>query len=78
MPVSPFTESVSFPVTHPQYHGSLPPAIGLLCERLRGFDLAIVVGAQIFASCSGHCSEDHSRHETVAAKTAGWNQFRIE
>ena len=45
---SPFTESISFPVTHPQYQGSVPPAIGLLCERLRGFDLAIVIGAQIF------------------------------
>lgn len=46
--LSPFTDRVSFPVTHPQFQGSLPPAIGPLCERLRGFDLAIVVGAQVF------------------------------
>ena len=45
---SPYTESVSFPVTHPQFQGSLPPAIGPASERLRGFDLAIVVGAQVF------------------------------
>ncbi|HEY1882060.1 MAG TPA: benzoylformate decarboxylase [Candidatus Cybelea sp.] len=46
--LSPFTENMSFPVTHPQYQGVLPPAIGPLSERLRGFDLAIVVGAQVF------------------------------
>lgn len=46
--LSPFTDRVSFPVTHPQFQGSLPPAIGPLCERLRGFDLAIVIGAQVF------------------------------
>ncbi len=45
---SPYTERISFPVTHPQFQGSLPPAIGPLCERLRGFDLVIVVGAQVF------------------------------
>ena len=46
--LSPFTDRVSFPVTHPQFHGTLPPAIGPLCARLRGFDLAIVIGAQVF------------------------------
>jgi len=45
---SPFTERISFPVTHQQFQGSLPPAIGPASERLRGFDLAIVVGAQVF------------------------------
>ena len=45
---SPFTEAIPFPVIHEQFQGSLPPAIGPLCERLRGFDLAIVVGAQVF------------------------------
>ena len=45
---SPFTERISFPVTHQQFQGSLPPAIGSASERLRGFDLAIVVGAQVF------------------------------
>ena len=30
---SPYTERISFPVTHPQFQGSLPPAIGPLCER---------------------------------------------
>ncbi len=46
--LSPFTERISFPVNHQQWQGSLPAAIGPLCERLRGFDLAIVVGAQVF------------------------------
>ncbi len=45
---SPFTERISFPVTHPQFQGSLPPTIGPLSKRLRGFDLAIVIGAQAF------------------------------
>ena len=45
---SPFTEAIPFPVIHEQFQGSLPPAIGPLCERLRGFDLALVVGAQVF------------------------------
>ena len=45
---SPFTERISFPVTHQQFQGSLPPAIGPASDRLRGFDLAIVVGAQVF------------------------------
>ena len=45
---SPFTERISFPVTHQQFQGSLPPAIGPASERLRGFDLAMVVGAQVF------------------------------
>ena len=45
---SPFTERISFPVTHQQFQGSLPAAIGPLCDRLRGFDRAIVVGAQVF------------------------------
>jgi benzoylformate decarboxylase len=46
--LSPYTDSISFPVTHRQFHGVLPPAIGPLSERLRGFDLAVVIGAQVF------------------------------
>jgi benzoylformate decarboxylase len=46
--LSPYTERISFPVTHPQFQGSLPPAIGPLSDRLRGFDLAVVIGAQAF------------------------------
>ncbi|HEX3680962.1 MAG TPA: benzoylformate decarboxylase [Bryobacteraceae bacterium] len=46
--LSPYSERAGFPVTHPQFQGSLPPAIGPLCERLRGFDLAVVIGAQVF------------------------------
>ena len=46
--LAPYTEQDSFPVTHPQFQGMLPPAIGPACESLRGFDLAIVIGAPVF------------------------------
>jgi benzoylformate decarboxylase len=37
-----------FPETHPQYQGVAPAAIGPLCEKLQGHDLALVVGAPVF------------------------------
>lgn len=46
--LAPYTEQDSFPIMHPQFQGMLPPAIGPLCESLRGFDLAIVIGAPVF------------------------------
>jgi benzoylformate decarboxylase len=46
--LAPLSDRISFPLSHPQFRGSLPMAVAPLCERLRGFDLAIVVGAQVF------------------------------
>jgi benzoylformate decarboxylase len=46
--LAPLAERISFPMAHPQFQGMLPIAIGPLSERLRGFDLVIVVGAPVF------------------------------
>jgi benzoylformate decarboxylase len=46
--ISPLSDKASFPQTHPQFRGMLPIAIGPLSERLRGHDLIIVIGAQVF------------------------------
>ncbi len=45
---APNTERPSFPETHPLFQGELPIAMGPLGERLRGFELAVVVGAPVF------------------------------
>jgi len=45
---APNTERPSFPETHPLFQGMLPIAIGPLSDRLRGFDLAVVIGAPVF------------------------------
>ena len=45
---APNTERPSFPETHPLFQGMLPIAMGPLGERLRGFDLAVVIGAPVF------------------------------
>ena len=45
---APASERPPFPETHPRYVGGLPFAIGPLGERLRGYDLAIVIGAPVF------------------------------
>src|ERR1700676_1148036 len=45
---APVAERASFPQNHPQFQGMLPIAIGPLSKRLRGHDLVIVIGAQIF------------------------------
>jgi benzoylformate decarboxylase len=45
---APNTERPSFPETHPLFQGMLPIAMGPLGERLKGFDLAVVIGAPIF------------------------------
>ena len=46
--MTPLSEKASFPQTHPQFRGMAPIAIGPLSKKLRGHDLIIVVGAQIF------------------------------
>jgi benzoylformate decarboxylase len=40
---------LGFPEDHPQFRGSLPPAIGPLAETLAGYDLILVVGSSVFA-----------------------------
>jgi benzoylformate decarboxylase len=44
----PLPDRVSFPLTHPQFRGGLPIAIGPLGKRLEGYDLVIVIGAEVF------------------------------
>jgi benzoylformate decarboxylase len=46
--ITPLSEKASFPQTHPQFRGMAPIAIGPLSKKLRGHDLIIVIGAQIF------------------------------
>src|SRR5580692_9177139 len=46
--ISPLSDKASFPQTHPQFRGMVPIAIGPLSKKLRGHDLIIVIGAQIF------------------------------
>jgi benzoylformate decarboxylase len=45
---APNTERPSFPETHPLFQGMLPIAIGPLSDRLKGHDLAVVIGAPVF------------------------------
>jgi benzoylformate decarboxylase len=44
----PLPDRISFPLTHPQFRGALPFAIGPLSKRLEGYDLVIVIGAEVF------------------------------
>ena len=44
----PMLDRVSFPMTHPQFRGALPMAIGPVGKRLEGHDLVIVIGAEVF------------------------------
>src|SRR5580658_1306272 len=46
--ISPLSDKASFPQAHPQFRGMAPFAIGALSKKLRGHDLIIVVGAQVF------------------------------
>ena len=46
--ITPLSEKASFPQSHPQFRGMAPIAIGPLSKKLRGHDLIIVIGAQIF------------------------------
>jgi benzoylformate decarboxylase len=45
---APNTERPSFPETHPLFQGMLPIAIGPLSDRLKGHELAVVIGAPVF------------------------------
>src|ERR1700757_3238253 len=44
----PLPDRVSFPEDHPLYQGQLPMTIAGVTEVLRGHDLVVVVGAQVF------------------------------
>jgi len=46
--IAPLTDRASFPQTHPQFQGMASIAIGTLSKQLRGHDLIIVIGAQVF------------------------------
>src|SRR6202161_376979 len=46
--ISPLADRASFPQTHPQFRGMAPIAIGPLSQKLKGHDLIIVIGAQVF------------------------------
>src|ERR1700753_1320035 len=46
--MSPLSDKASFPQTHPQFRGMAPIAIGPLSKALRGHDVVIVIGAQVF------------------------------
>jgi benzoylformate decarboxylase len=46
--MSPLPDRASFPQTHPQFRGMAAMAIGALSKQLRGHDLIIVVGAEVF------------------------------
>ncbi len=39
---------LGFPERHPNFVGILPPAIGLISETLKGYDLVLVVGSPVF------------------------------
>ena len=45
---APICERAVFPENHPQYQGELPLATTSLAEKLRGHDVALVVGAPVF------------------------------
>jgi benzoylformate decarboxylase len=46
--IAPLSDRASFPQTHPQFRGMAPIAIGPMSKALRGHDLIIVIGAQVF------------------------------
>src|ERR1700733_1180089 len=46
--ITPLSDRASFPQTHPQFRGMAPIAIGPMSKALRGHDLVIVIGAQVF------------------------------
>ncbi len=45
---APVCERTPFPENHPLYCGALPFAIGPLCKKLEGHDVALVIGAPVF------------------------------
>jgi benzoylformate decarboxylase len=47
---APNTERPSFPERHPLFQGMLPIAFGPLSDKLKGFDLVVVIGAPVFTA----------------------------
>ena len=45
---APLPDRVSFPENHPLYRGELPMTIAGATEVMRGHDLVMVIGAQVF------------------------------
>jgi benzoylformate decarboxylase len=45
---APASERAPFPENHPLYSGGLPFAMGPLSEKLKGHDVALIVGAPVF------------------------------
>ena len=45
---APASERPPFPETHPLYAGGLPFAMGPLSDKLKGHDLALIIGAPVF------------------------------
>ena len=72
---------IGFPEGHPNFRGTLPPAIGPLGEMLEGHDLVLVVGSSVFpvlplhpraAAARGHrAGRDHERPRRGGARADG-------
>lgn len=45
---APYEGRPGFPETHPLFYGYASSAIGRLCEQLRPYDVAVVIGAPVF------------------------------
>ncbi len=45
---APLAHSWGFPTTHKLFHGSLPPAMAPLAQRLAPFDTVLAIGASVF------------------------------
>jgi benzoylformate decarboxylase len=48
-PPAPGGSRIGFPEGHPQFAGTLPPAIGPLADALKAHDLVLVIGSSVFA-----------------------------
>ena len=48
-PPAPGGSRIGFPEGHPQFAGTLPPAIGPVADVLKAHDLVLVVGSSVFA-----------------------------
>jgi benzoylformate decarboxylase len=44
----PLPDRASFPENHPLYQGMLPMTVAGVSEKLQGYDLVVVIGAQVF------------------------------
>ncbi|HEX3831546.1 MAG TPA: benzoylformate decarboxylase [Solirubrobacteraceae bacterium] len=48
-PPAPGGSRIGFPEGHPQFAGTLPPAIGPVADVLKSHDLVVVIGSSVFA-----------------------------